>query len=189
MEWIKNISASDVIMVLCGLCTLAYCVSQVAEKFFGSMQWYQKIKADKKKKEREEHFAEWKDFYLEVKNEQKPKEKEELKQLYDEFTEGFVEKYADKVIEEIHKTDEAQNEKIDKLITSSNDMLRKELVTMYYHYLPYKKITIYMKKSFMKLYQDYHEQGGNSFIDEIYREVITWDVVESEEEIVGEVKN
>lgn len=166
MEWIKNISASDVIMVLCGLCTLAYCVSQVAEKFFGSMEWYQKIRANKKKKE-----------------------KEELKQLYDEFTDDFVEKYAEKVIDKIHKTDEAQNEKIDKLIISSNDLLRETIINIYYRYLPYKKIPAYRMQYFLKLYADYHGQGGNSFVDDIHQAVTSWTIVETEEEVKGEVKN
>ena len=42
----------------------------------------------------------------------------------------------------------------------------------------------------MKLYEDYHEQGGNSFIDDIHAQVITWQIVDTEEEVtMGEVKN
>lgn len=167
MDWLSDISFSDIVTVLCGLFAFIYCVMQAGEKFFGNLAWYQKLKEKKKEKE-----------------------KAELKELYDEFTDNFVEKYAIKIINEIQRTDESQNEKIDKLITSSNDILRKELVAIYYRCLPYKKIPVYTKKSFMKLYHDYHDQGGNSFIDEIYEEVKDWEVVETEEDATKrEVKN
>lgn len=159
MNWLKSLSFSDVVTFLCGFFAFIYCIMQAGEKFFGNLTWYQKVKEKKKQKE-----------------------KQELKKLYDEFTDNFVDKYATKIIDRIDETDKCQNEKIDKLITSSNDILRKELVTIYYRYLPYKKIPVYTKKSFLKLHHDYHDQGGNSFIDEIYEEVKDWKVVETEKE-------
>lgn len=167
MKQLSNLSFSDVVTVLCGLFAFIYCLMQAGEKFFGHLSWYQKIKEKKQEKE-----------------------KTELKKLYDEFTSDFVDKYAATVIDEIKRTDDNQSEKINKLITSSNDLLRKELVAIYYRYVPYRKIPVYVKKSFMKLYLDYHDQGGNSFIDEIYDEVKDWEVVKTEKSATEkEVKN
>lgn len=204
MEQLASIPFSEIVSTIAGLAIIGYACFQGFKKACGDMDWYkerQKAKKDKQLKEQYEDyklFREWNkeerkknfsEFYAEYRQNHKEQDEEYLKGLYNNYTKEFVEKYEKSVIGKIEATDKTQNEKIDKLITSSNDMLRKELVTIYYHYLPYKKITIYMKKSFMKLYEDYHEQGGNSFIDEIYREVITWDIVESEKEIAGEVKN
>ena len=126
------------------------------------MGWFKKRVAGKKEKEREEHFNEWKEFYLTVKKETQSQEENRTKEI---------------------------NNNINKLINSSNDMLRKELVDIYYKFLPYKKIPVYIKKTFMRLYEDYHLQGGNSFIEEVYKEVISWETVDDEEEIKREVKN
>lgn len=167
MNWLSNISFSDIVTFLCGLFAFIYCIMQAGEKFFGNLACFQKLKEKKK-----------------------AKEKTKLKELFEEFANDFADRYVVKIIDEIKRTDEKQNKKIDKLITSSNDILRKELVTIYYCYLPYKKIPVYIKKRFMKLYYDYHDQGGNSFIDEVFDEVKEWKVVETEEEAtIREVKN
>lgn len=167
MEWLRNLTFSDITTAFFGLFGLIFCFMQAGEKFFGNLSFFQNLKKKKQQKE-----------------------KATLKQIYDEFTNDFINRYEAKVIGEIRKTDENQNEKIDKLITSSNDVLRKELVAIYYRFLPYKKIPVYTKKVFMKLYHDYHDQGGNSFIDEIYDDLKDWIVVKTEEEaLVKEVKN
>ena len=159
---IENISISEIIALLCGFFTVSYCITQAAQKFLENMGWFKKRVAEKKKKEREEHFNEWKEFYLTVKKETQSQEEKRIGEI---------------------------NNNINKLINSSNDMLRKELVDIYYKFLPYKKIPVYTKKTFMRLYEDYHLQGGNSFIEEVYKEVISWETVDDEEEIMREVKN
>lgn len=159
---IENISISEIIALLCGFFTVTYCITQASQKFLENMGWFKKRVAEKKKKEREEHFNEWKEFYLTVKKETQSQEEKRIGEI---------------------------NNNINKLINSSNDMLRKELVDIYYKFLPYKKIPVYTKKTFMRLYEDYHFQGGNSFIEEVYKEVISWETVDDEEEIKREVKN
>ena len=159
---IENISISEIIALLCGFFTVTYCITQASQKFLENMGWFKKRVAEKKEKEREEHFNEWKEFYLTVKKEAQFQEEKRTKEI---------------------------NNNINKLINSSNDMLRKELVDIYYKFLPYKKIPVYTKKTFMRLYEDYHLQGGNSFIEEVYKEVISWETVDNEEEIMREVKN
>ena len=57
------------------------------------------------------------------------------------------------------------------------------MTDIYYRYLPYKKILQYDKKQFIRLREDYKAQDGNSYIDEIWKEIQNWTVVESREEL------
>jgi hypothetical protein len=43
--------------------------------------------------------------------------------------------------------------------------MRYNMNRIYYKYQPYKKILEYDKKAFMKFYKDYHQMGGNTWID------------------------
>lgn len=56
-------------------------------------------------------------------------------------------------------------------------LLRSEMVSTYYHNKDAKKIRQYELENFIKLYQAYKALKGNSFIDKIYKEVMTWDVI------------
>ena len=69
------------------------------------------------------------------------------------------------------------------LTKSSNDILRREIVKIYYRYLPYKKIPRFDKESLLKMVNDYFEQKGNSFIQDLYNEIKEWEVVESIEDL------
>ncbi len=55
--------------------------------------------------------------------------------------------------------------------------LRSEMLRIYYHHKDTKRIRQYEVENFIMLYKAYKALGGNSFIDKIYKEVITWDVV------------
>lgn len=56
-------------------------------------------------------------------------------------------------------------------------LLRSEMVSTYYHNKDAKKIRQYELENFIKLYQAYKALKGNSFIDKIYKEVMTWEVI------------
>lgn len=189
MSQIFGHSVSEIISVLSGFCILIYGIFQVAKKAIENMAWYKKTKEEKEVQEKEKRWIEWKEFYFSAKKEFEELDAKRTKELYDEFNEQFMDKYTNKIIKEIQKTDREQNLKIQKLITTSNDILRKELVSIYYTYLPQKKIPVFRKKSFMKLYEDYHSQGGNSFVEDIYKQIAMWEVVDTDEEALGEVKN
>lgn len=73
--------------------------------------------------------------------------------------------------------------KIDKLINSSNDMLRKEITRIYYKYLPFKALPRYVKEELVTMYNDYKAQNGNSFVKDIFEEMKLWDTVNSEEDL------
>lgn len=149
-------SIQDITSGLGGLLLLIFSIWQIAEKVCGNMEWFQNLK-----KKREE------------------KEKKKQKELITET----VNQILPPIISAIEEKDKAQDEKLNMLIRSSNDMLRKDLVKIYYKYLPYKKILQYDMEFFKVAYRDYHEQKGNSFIDGIYKEISTWLVVLEEKDL------
>ena len=63
------------------------------------------------------------------------------------------------------------------------DVMRLNMNQIYYKYRPYKKILDCDKKAFMKIYTDYHSMGGNTWIDMLHAEVVTWEIVEDETEL------
>lgn len=72
---------------------------------------------------------------------------------------------------------------IDLLNNSQLDLLRYNMNRLYYKYRPYKKMLDCDKKAFMKLYTDYHKAGGNTWIDSLHQEVMTWEIVQDENEL------
>ena len=144
-----------------GALILIFLFWQVFEKVCGNFEWFQKMK--KKKLEAEQ---------------------EKQRKIIKDTTEKLAEQILTPIIATLEEKNSVQDAKLDKLLRSSNDMIRKDIVRIYYKYLPYKKILQYDKEFVCKLYNDYHEQGGNSFIDGIMKEIRTWLVVLSEEDLV-----
>ena len=66
---------------------------------------------------------------------------------------------------------------IQKISNGTKCQLRSEMLRIYYHHHETKKIRQYELENFVMLYEAYKALKGNSFIDKIYREVITWDVI------------
>lgn len=56
-------------------------------------------------------------------------------------------------------------------------LLRSEMLRTYYGNKETETIRQYELENFIKLYQAYKALRGNSFIDKIYKEVMTWEVV------------
>lgn len=81
-----------------------------------------------------------------------------------------------KQLEEIQQTSKM-------LKTSQLDLLRYDMNRLYYKYRPYKKMLDCDKKAFMKFYTDYHDAGGNTWIDTLYEEVKEWGIVHDEDEL------
>lgn len=63
------------------------------------------------------------------------------------------------------------------LISGLKCLLRSEMLRTYYHHKDTKKIRQYEYENFVYLYKAYKALKGNSFIDKIYAEVKTWEVV------------
>ena len=63
------------------------------------------------------------------------------------------------------------------LINGMRCQLRSDMLHIYYQYKDSKKIRQYELENFVFLYKAYKALRGNSFIDKIYKEVMTWEVV------------
>ena len=64
-----------------------------------------------------------------------------------------------------------------KLMNGMKCQLRSEMLRTYYHNKDGKKIRQYEYENFVFLYESYKALKGNSFIDKIYKEVQTWEVI------------
>lgn len=56
-------------------------------------------------------------------------------------------------------------------------LLRSEMLKTYYKNSEAKRIKQYEFENFIKLYEAYKALGGNSFIDEVHDEVMSWQIV------------
>ena len=150
----EGLDVTAIIEIAGGAMILIYGLYQAFIKVFGNIGYFKKKKEEKLKRE-----------------------KEERKKEYKEFFEHGAEDIVDGLLKKIKEINDEQNDRLDILITSSNDLLRKEITNAYYKYAPFKKMPRYIKEGIYVLYKDYKEQGGNSFIDEIFDEIKTWEVV------------
>lgn len=63
------------------------------------------------------------------------------------------------------------------LINGMKCQLRSDMLHIYYQYKDSKEIRQYEFENFVYLYKAYKALGGNSFIDKIYKEVMSWEVI------------
>lgn len=56
-------------------------------------------------------------------------------------------------------------------------LLRSEMLQIYYRHKDTGKIRQYEYENFIELYNGYKSLGGNSFIEKIYKEVQTWEII------------
>lgn len=64
-----------------------------------------------------------------------------------------------------------------KISNGTRCQLRSEMLRIYYHNHEQRKIRQYEYENFVMLYEAYKTLRGNSFIDKIYKEVQTWEIV------------
>lgn len=64
-----------------------------------------------------------------------------------------------------------------KISRGTRCQLRSEMLRIYYHHNETKCIRQYEYENFVMLYEAYKALKGNSFIDKIYAEVKTWEIV------------
>lgn len=64
-----------------------------------------------------------------------------------------------------------------KISNGTKCQLRSEMLRIYYHHRETGKIRQYEYENFVMLYEAYKALGGNSFIDKIYKEVQTWEII------------
>lgn len=143
-----------------GFFIFIYILTDVIKKLVDRSKWGQKMKEEKELQKREAAHKQYK-----------------------EFTDEFVKSFVPPLMQQLVDQDEKLNDKIDKLTKSSNDLLRMDMNEIYYKYLPYKKILDYDRKCFIKLYDDYVDQGGNSYIQDMNKELRSWEVVATEDDL------
>jgi hypothetical protein len=66
---------------------------------------------------------------------------------------------------------------IRKIANGTKCQLRSEMLRIYYRHRESQTIRQYEYENFVLLYEAYKALKGNSFIDKIYREVQTWEVI------------
>ena len=68
-------------------------------------------------------------------------------------------------------------EKLNKVETGEKCQLRSDMLRIYYHNREKAEIRQYEYENFVMLYEAYKALNGNSFIDKIYDEVHSWEIV------------
>lgn len=66
---------------------------------------------------------------------------------------------------------------VSKIAKGTRCQLRSEMLEIYYRGRESKTIRQYEYENFVMLYEAYKALKGNSFIDEIYEKVQTWDII------------
>ena len=66
---------------------------------------------------------------------------------------------------------------IKKIVEGQKCQLRSDMLRIYYHHHETKTIRQYEYENFVALYEAYKALKGNSFIDKIYNELKTWEVI------------
>lgn len=66
---------------------------------------------------------------------------------------------------------------IRKIANGTRCQLRSEMLRIYYHNRERETIRQYEFENFIMLYEAYKALKGNSFIDKIYREVQSWEII------------
>ena len=66
---------------------------------------------------------------------------------------------------------------IRKISTGTKCQLRSEMLRIYYRNCETETIRQYEYENFVMLYEAYKALKGNSFIDKIYKEVQSWEIV------------
>lgn len=66
---------------------------------------------------------------------------------------------------------------VSKIANGQKCQLRSDMLRTYYHHRERETIRQYEYENFVMMYEAYKALGGNSFIDKIYKEVQTWEIV------------
>ena len=66
---------------------------------------------------------------------------------------------------------------VKKISNGTRCQLRSEMLQIYYRNKEAETLRQYELENFIMLYDAYKALKGNSFIDKIYKEVLTWEVI------------
>ncbi len=85
-------------------------------------------------------------------------------------------------LDEIKSLNIEQSKNIELLTTSSKDMLRQRIMSIYHQYKKEKRFPIHEKEKLEELYKDYKAENGNSYIDKYYKRMLTWETYYEDED-------
>ena len=117
----------------------------------------------------------------------KKKNDSHIEEIIDEKLPQYLQennKNIDEKLDKILEINQEQTRKIEQLEDSNIDMLRREIRKIYGKYRVFKKITQYDKIDCAKLVEDYQAENGNTYVEDLWAEIRTWEVVDSEDEII-----
>lgn len=63
------------------------------------------------------------------------------------------------------------------LVNGLKCLMRSQMLQTYYHNKDKKQVRQYEMQNFLALYKAYKAMKGNSFIDEIYQDVTSWEII------------
>lgn len=63
------------------------------------------------------------------------------------------------------------------LLNGLKCLMRSQMLQTYYHNKNKKQIRQYEMQNFLALYKAYKAMKGNSFIEEIYQDVTSWEII------------
>ena len=63
------------------------------------------------------------------------------------------------------------------LVNGLKCLMRSQMLQTYYHNKDKKQIRQYEMQNFLALYKAYKAMKGNSFIEEIYQDVTSWEII------------
>ena len=66
---------------------------------------------------------------------------------------------------------------VNRIVDGQRCQLRTAMLNTYYHCRDKEVIRQYERENFDKLYAAYKKLGGNSFVDDIYKEIRTYTVI------------
>ncbi len=66
---------------------------------------------------------------------------------------------------------------VKKVANGEKCHLRSDMLSIYYHHKDTEKIRQYEYENFVFMYEAYKALKGNSFIDKIYKEVQSWEII------------
>lgn len=66
---------------------------------------------------------------------------------------------------------------VHRITNGQRCLLRSDMLKIYYHNREKEKIHQYEYENFVLLYEAYKALKGNSFIDKIYKEVQSWEII------------
>lgn len=101
----------------------------------------------------------------------------ETRERYKADRERYLKEICADVTEIMKGILDQQNATIEKLTTSSKDILREKIMSLYQNGKATKTLEHYQKEALVQWYKDYKSMKGNSYIDKYYKRMNKWAVL------------